>query len=55
MKVTPDFIELYILKEDVNELNNLALDEKYAARIKNCAQKCDTVIRRLMAQRVNDP
>jgi len=48
----PDFLELYNFKEDVNETRNLATDEKYADKLKNYALKCDSVIARLMSDRI---
>lgn len=51
-EANPEFVELYNHKEDLNEINNLALDKKYANRVESYAHKCDSVINKLMAQRI---
>lgn len=49
----PDFVELYNLKEDAKEVNNLAVDKNYADKIEFCKQKCDSAILKLMSDRVD--
>jgi len=49
----PDLIELYNLKEDINEVNNLALDEKYAEKVKYYRHKCDSAVNKLLSDRVH--
>ncbi|MEP1486841.1 MAG: sulfatase [Algibacter sp.] len=51
-EANPEYIELYNFKEDVNEVNNLAYDEKYADKIEYYTQKCDSAVNRLIAQRI---
>ncbi len=48
----PEFVELYNLKEDPNEINNLAFDKKYRSKIEFYSHKCDSTASRLLAQRV---
>jgi hypothetical protein len=48
----PDFIELYNHKEDINEVQNLALDDKYADKIEYYRHKCDSIAGRLFSERV---
>ncbi|MCK0156456.1 sulfatase [Cellulophaga sp. F20128] len=50
-EANPEFIEFYNHKEDLNEVNNLALDPKYKDQIEIYAQKCDSIVASLMAQR----
>lgn len=50
-EAAPDFIEFYNLKEDVNEMHNLASDPAYKEKIQEYAKKCDSVIQGLMADR----
>ncbi len=47
-----DLIELYHHKTDFNEVNNLALDNKYVEKVKYYSDKCDSVIHDLLQQRV---
>ena len=49
----PDFVELYNLKEDVNEVNNLAFNPKYAEFVNNYAYKCDSIAMKLLSDRTN--
>jgi arylsulfatase A-like enzyme len=49
-----DFVELYNLKEDVNEVNNLAFDINYADKVELYKQKCDSAVARLMSERVGN-
>lgn len=51
-EATPDFIELYNLKEDVNEVNNLAFDPEYKDLVALYSKKCDSSVVKLMAKRV---
>lgn len=53
-EANPEFVEFYNHKKDFNEVKNLALDENYAELIDDYAYKCDSVISRLMAQRITD-
>jgi len=48
----PDYIELYNLKEDPNEVNNLAFNKKYKTKVEFYRQKCDSATTKLMSQRV---
>lgn len=48
---TPDYVELYNFKEDINETKNLALDEKYAGKIEYYKHKCDSIAGKLIADR----
>jgi arylsulfatase A-like enzyme len=50
----PDLIELYNHEEDFNEVNNLALDEKYAEKIEYYRVKCDSAVSRLLSDRVTE-
>lgn len=50
-EANPDFIELYNLKEDVNEVNNLALDKKHQDLVSFYSKKCDSVVVELLKQR----
>jgi arylsulfatase A-like enzyme len=50
----PEFVELYNHKEDVDETQNLALDKKYASRLKYYAEKCDSIAAQLMSERVTE-
>jgi arylsulfatase A-like enzyme len=47
----PEFVELYNHKEDLNEVNNLAMEEKYAEEIKYYKHKCDSIAAKLMSER----
>jgi arylsulfatase A-like enzyme len=47
-----DLIELYHHKTDFNEVNNLALDNKYVEKVKYYSDKCDSIIHDLLQQRV---
>ena len=49
----PEFYELYNLKEDVQELHNLALDKKHRNRVQDYAKKCDAAAERFLKQRVD--
>lgn len=51
---TPDFVELYNLKEDVNETKNLALDAAYSGMVDHYAHKCDSIAESLMADRIQN-
>jgi len=51
-EATPEFIELYNLNDDVNEVNNLALERKYKDLVSFYSKKCDSVIGKLMEQRI---
>ena len=48
----PGLIELYNLKEDFNETNNLAYDKNYADKVEYYTHMCDSVSGRLMSERV---
>jgi arylsulfatase A-like enzyme len=48
----PDFFELYNLKEDGYEVNNLALDKNYSDKLDFYKQKCDSVARKLLSDRI---
>jgi arylsulfatase A-like enzyme len=47
----PEFVELYNHKEDLNEVNNLALEENYAEKIDYYKHKCDSIAAKLMSER----
>jgi arylsulfatase A-like enzyme len=47
-----DLIELYHHKTDFNEVNNLALNNKYIEKVKYYSDKCDSIIHDLLQQRV---
>lgn len=49
-----DLIELYHHQSDVNEVNNLALEEKYAEKVAYYSTKCDSIVRQLVRQRVTN-
>ncbi len=49
----PEFIELYNHKEDVNETKNLAYDDEYTDMVKHYHYVCDSIINKLMADRVS--
>ena len=49
----PDFFELYNLKEDGYEVNNLALDKNYTDKLDFYKQKCDSVAHKLLSDRVD--
>lgn len=51
-EASPEYMELYNLREDVNEVNNLALNKKYAGRMDYYAHKCDSIVDELMAGRI---
>jgi len=53
-EASPEFLELYNLKEDINETNNLAFVEKYSDRVDRYAQKCDSIVNELMADRISE-
>jgi len=46
-----DFIELYHHKTDFNEVNNLAVDVGYAAKVDYYSNKCDSIINELIQKR----
>jgi arylsulfatase A-like enzyme len=48
-----EFIELYNLKEDVNEIINLAYDSEYADMVKQYKYLCDSIAGKLMSDRVS--
>lgn len=47
----PDFRELYNHQEDPMEMNNLAYNDKYAEKIKDFDQACDSIARLLSSER----
>jgi arylsulfatase A-like enzyme len=47
-----DYVELYHLKTDVNETRNLALDKSYLDKVNYYAQICDSIIQKLLAERI---
>jgi arylsulfatase A-like enzyme len=49
----PEFYELYNLKDDVQEMHNLAFDKKYRDRVRDYAQKCDAAAARYLSKRVD--
>lgn len=49
----PDFVELYNLKEDANEVNNLAFQPEYSELVKNFRHKSDSVSMRLLSDRIS--
>ena len=49
----PDFFELYDLKEDPYETNNLAMDKKYQRRLSAYQLKCDSIASNLISARVS--
>jgi len=49
---TPDFVELYNLKEDVNETDNLALDPANKELVRAYSQRCDSIAAKLMSDRI---
>lgn len=49
----PEYIELYNFRKDPNELKNLASDKKYKAKVEFYANKCDSMVAKLLAQRVS--
>ena len=51
----PDYIELYNLREDPMETNNLAYDENYAAQVKKFEQACDSIADKLISERAEAP
>lgn len=51
-EANPEFVELYNLKEDVNEVDNLALDLQNEDLLEYYAKKCDSVVENLMADRI---
>ena len=50
-EANPEFVELYNLKEDSNEVNNLAYENTYKDLVKLYSKKCDSVVAELMAKR----
>jgi len=50
----PELIELYNLREDINETNNLALDRRYAERVEYYKHMCDSIANKLMSERVQN-
>lgn len=50
-EANPEFIELYNLKEDTYEENNLAFDPKYNSKVSYYAKKCDSAVSKLTEQR----
>jgi arylsulfatase A-like enzyme len=48
----PEFFELYNLKADLNEVNNLALNKSYADKLEFYKQKCDSVAHKLLSDRI---
>ncbi|WP_162418530.1 sulfatase family protein [Cyclobacterium roseum] len=49
-----DVIELYHHQSDVNEVNNLALEEKYAEKVAYYSTKCDSIVHQLVQKRVTN-
>lgn len=49
----PEFVELYNLKKDPNEVNNLAFNKKYRSKVEYYKNKCDSAAARLLSQRVD--
>jgi arylsulfatase A-like enzyme len=47
----PEFVELYNLQKDPNEINNLAYDKKYERRVQFYMQRCDSTAAALLSQR----
>jgi hypothetical protein len=45
-------LELYNHKEDINEVQNLALDDRYADKIEYYSHKCDSIAEKLLSERV---
>ena len=52
-EANPEFVELYNLKEDVNEVTNLALETKNENLLAYYAHKCDSIVEALMADRIS--
>lgn len=52
-EVHPDFVELYNLKEDVNEVNNLAFQPEYSELVKSFHQKSDSIAMKLLSNRLS--
>lgn len=50
----PGFAELYNHKEDINEISNLALDDRYADKIEYYKFKCDSIAGSLLSERVGE-
>lgn len=48
----PDFIELYNHQEDFNETKNLAYDPEYAGKVEELKFACDSIINKLMSDRI---
>lgn len=49
-----DYVELYHHKSDFNEVKNLALEERYAQKVAFYSTKCDSIIDKLVQQRVRN-
>jgi arylsulfatase A-like enzyme len=48
----PEYVELYNLKKDPNELNNLAYNKSYKAKVDLYKHTCDSIAAVLLSQRV---
>jgi arylsulfatase A-like enzyme len=53
-EANPDFIELYNYKEDPNETENLAYDLTYADKVEHYSYICDSIVSKLMSDRVQN-
>jgi len=53
-EAAPDLIELYNFREDPNETRNLAYNSLYSERIIHYKSMCDSIISKLMADRVQN-
>jgi arylsulfatase A-like enzyme len=49
----PEYIELYNLMKDPNEVNNLAFNKLFKAKVEFYKNKCDSVAAALLSQRVS--
>lgn len=49
----PTFYELYNLKEDINEVRNLAFDKRFKDKVGFYAQQCDSAAGKLLSKRVS--
>ncbi|WP_373496469.1 sulfatase [Aquiflexum sp.] len=47
-----DYIELYHHKSDANEVHNLALDKSYSDKINYYSHICDSIIQKLLTERI---
>jgi len=50
----PDYVELYNHKEDFNETINLADEAKYAEKLTYYKNKCDSIAKKLMSERLTE-